>query len=97
MIIKSIKWISKSSEEAEVEISDGDFTCIAFSQPCDVIVGEHLTQPLHVFSVKNAMISDQPAVEIWSLSDTKLEREVVAKVIDITNQLVAVGDIHMAH
>ena len=95
MIIKSIKWISKSSEEAEVEISDGDFTCIAFSQPCDVIVGEHLTQPLHVFSVKNAMISDQPAVGIWNLSDTKLERKVVAKVIDITNQVLAVGDIHM--
>ena len=41
------------------------------------------------------MISDQPAVGIWNLSDIKLERKVVAKVIDITNQVVAVGDIHM--
>ena len=84
-----------SAEEAEVEISDGDFTCIAFSQPCNVIVGEHLTQPLHVFSVKNAVISDQSAVGIWNLSDTKLQRKVVAKIIDITNQVVVVGDIHM--
>jgi hypothetical protein len=95
MIIKSIKWISKSAEEAEVEISDGNFTCIAFSQPCNVIVGEHLIQPLHVFSVKNAMISDQSAVGIWNLSDTKLERKVISEVIDITNLVVAVGDIHM--
>lgn len=92
MIIKSIKWLSKSAEEAEVEISDGDFICIAFSQPCNVVVGEHLTQPLHIFSIKNAVISDQSAVGIWNLSDTKIERKVVAKVIDITNQVVAVGD-----
>ena len=95
MIIESIKWISSEAEEAEVEISDGQFKCVAFSQPCDAEVGQQITEPLHVFSIKNAMISDKSTLGIWSTSNGKLERKVVAKIVDITNQVIAVGDISM--
>lgn len=95
MIIESIKWISREAEEAEVEISDGHFTCIAFSQPCNAKAGEHVTEPLHVFSIKNAMISDKSTLGVWNISDIKLERKVIAKIVDITNQMIAVGDILM--
>lgn len=41
------------------------------------------------------MISDQTTVGIWNLSETTPEQKVVAKIIDINTQVVAVGDIHM--
>ncbi|WP_223512842.1 hypothetical protein [Pseudomonas sp. GL-B-19] len=95
MIIESIKWISSEAEEAEVEISDGHFKCVVFSQPCSAKVGQQLTEPLHVFSIKNAMISDKFLLGIWSTNNEKLERKVVAKIVDIKNQIIAVGDICM--
>lgn len=93
MIIKSIKWIT--NEEAEVHISDGRYTCTAFSWPCKVNSGDHLTDPLHVFSIRNAMLSDQATLGVWNISDTKLDQKVVAKIVNIVDQIVAIGDIHM--
>lgn len=93
MIVKSINWISRSAEDAEVEITDGEFTCFAFSQPCTVKVGDPVTDPLHVFSMKNAMISQDTTIGIWKISDTSLEHKVIAKIIDSTQQLISVGKI----
>lgn len=93
MMVKSINWISKSAEDAEVEITDGEFTCIAFSQPCSVETGDYVTAPLHIFSIKNPMISQDNTVGIWSINEKSLERKVVAKLVDHTQQLIAVGKI----
>ncbi|MET1069745.1 MAG: hypothetical protein ABWY28_17190 [Pseudomonas prosekii] len=95
MKIESISWISKEAEEAEVTISDGHFTCIAFCQPCNIKVGDKITEPLHAFSIKNAIISDKSTLGVWNVSETKLEKKVIAKILDITNQIVAVGDISL--
>ncbi|WP_139833052.1 MULTISPECIES: hypothetical protein [unclassified Pseudomonas] len=96
MIVKNIKWISESAEEAEVEISDGEFTCVAFSQPCDRTIGETIDEPLHVFSMRDAMICEnEPTVGIWNIENSGLSRRVVAKVTDTTQQLIAVGKINL--
>jgi hypothetical protein len=95
MKIESINWISKEAEEAEVTISDGHFTCIAFCQTCNIKVGDKITEPLHTFSIKNAMLSDKSTLGVWNVSETKLEKKVIAKILDITNQIVAVGDISL--
>lgn len=39
------------------------------------------------------MISDKSTLGIWNISETKLERKVIAKIVDISNQIFAVGDI----
>ena len=96
MIVKNIKWISKAAEEAEVEISDGEFTCIAFSQPCDANIGDTINKPLHVFSIKNAIVCEgDTALGIWSIEGTGLSRKVIAKVMDVSEQLIAVGRIDL--
>jgi hypothetical protein len=96
MIVKNINWISKAAEEAEVELSDGEFTCIAFSQPCNANIGDTINKPLHVFSIKNAMLCESDTtLGIWSNEGTGLSRKVIARVTDASEQLIAVGRINL--
>ena len=93
MQVKTIKWLSVQAAEAEVEITDGAFTCVAFSCPCEVDVNEKISEPLHVFDIRNAMLVDDAALGIWSLTDESLGRKVVAELIDVPRQLLKVGGI----
>jgi hypothetical protein len=96
MLIKDISWISRDSAEAEVEISDGNFTCVAFSQPCSANIGETINDPLHVFSLKEAMICESESpVGIWNTEKPGLSRKVIARVINASEHLVAVGGIKL--
>jgi hypothetical protein len=93
MQVKNIKWLSVPAAEAEVEITDGTFTCIAFSCPCEVQVDDQLFEPLHVFDIRNAMLVDQVAPGIWNLTENGLGRKVIAELSDVSDQLLKVGGI----
>lgn len=93
MHVKNIMWLSVPAAEAEVEIIDGDFTCVAFSCPCEVEVNEKISEPLHVFDIRNAIVVDDAAPGIWSLADESLGRKVIAELIDVHKQLLKVGGI----
>lgn len=96
VIVKNIKWISKASEEAEVEISDGEFTCVAFSHPCSLNIGDEVSEPLHIFSMKNAMrCKDLSKVGIWNIQEQGLSRKIIGKVSNASEQIVTVGEIAM--
>lgn len=96
MIVKNIKWISRTSEEAEVEITDGEFTCIAFSHPCSANIGDEVNGPLHIFSLKSAMRCEGFAeLGIWNIQKQGLSRKVIARVLDASKQVVTVGKITM--
>jgi hypothetical protein len=93
MQIKNVKWLSIPAAEAEVEITDGEFTCVAFSCPCEVDVNDKLYEPLHVFNIRNAMLVDNAAPGIWNLTDNGLGRKVIGELTDISKQLLKVGGI----
>lgn len=93
MLVKNISWLSQVAKEAEVTITDGNFVCEVFSQPCNVNIGDELTKPLHVFDIKNMMLSRQLEIGIWKSSEKGLGRRVVAQLVDLSNQLLAVGGI----
>lgn len=95
MLVKSIKWISKGADEAEVEITDGCFVCLAFSQPCTVNIGDEIAEPLHVFDIRDAMFSNQTELGIWKTTENGLGYRVIAKVVDISAQLLSVGGIQL--
>ncbi len=96
MIVKYIKWISRISEEAEVEISDGEFACIVFSHPCSAKIGDEINAPLHIFSMKNAMKCKELAeLGIWNTQEQGLSRKVIARVLDTSEQVVTVGKMTM--
>jgi hypothetical protein len=93
MQVKNIKWLSIPAAEAEVEISDNEFTCVAFSCPCGVKVNQQLTEPLHVFDIRKAAQVDEGEPGIWRLNDTRFGQRVVAELIDPTTHLFRVGRI----
>lgn len=93
MHVNNIKWLSVPAAEAEVEITDGAFTCIAFSCPCVVTVDDKLSEPLHVFDIRNAVLSDNVAPGIWNLTDDGLGRKVIAEITNVSKQLLKVGGI----
>ncbi|MGG6463277.1 hypothetical protein [Solilutibacter silvestris] len=95
MRISNIHWLSQVAFEAEVEVTDGEFFCVAFSQPCSVGVGDELTELLHVFGIKEVMLSEQSQVGISSVTVDGLGRKVVARVDDKSRQILAVGAIAM--
>jgi hypothetical protein len=93
MQVRNIKWLSVAAAEAEVEITDGTFTCIAFSCPCEVRVNDNFSEPLHVFDIQNAMLVDNVAPGIWNLTHDSLGRKVIAELTDVSKQLLKVGGI----
>jgi hypothetical protein len=93
MQVRNIKWLSVPAAEAEVEITDGIFTCIAFSCPCEVAVNDKISEPLHVFDVQKAMLVKNTEPGIWQLNNNGLERKVIAELIDVSKKLLMVGNI----
>ena len=93
MQVKNIKWLSVPAAEAEVEITDGIFTCIAFSCPCEVAVNDRLSEPLHVFDIQKAMLVENAEPGIWNITENGLERKIIAKVADVSKQILEVGSI----
>lgn len=95
MKVSKISWLSKSAEEAEVEIVAGQFSCTVFSHPCNVSVGEKIVEPLHIFSAKNIMLSDHAVPEITKISESSLSQRIVAQLIDGPSKMLAVGEIKL--
>ena len=93
LIVEKITWLSVAAAEAEVEISDGTFACVAFSCPCDVRERQILTQPLHAFGSRNVGRTGSTPQGIWNVTEKGLGRRVVGKLVELEAQLVAVGGI----
>ena len=55
MFIKSIEWIDKESQEAEVLVSDSSFSVTCFSHPFNKRLGERLVDPIHCLDVENVV------------------------------------------
>lgn len=93
MKVKNIRWTSIAAQEAEVEITDGEHTCTVFSQPCEVTIGENLSDPLHIFDIKNVRINEELPLGIASDLNYTLKRKIVGEVIDTENQVISVGQL----
>jgi hypothetical protein len=83
MKVQRIDWISHEAKEADVEVSDGIITCQTFCQPCNYIVGDLISEPLHPFSVSDARLSLEPEQGIWPIEgdSSGLKRRFVAIVV----------------
>ncbi|AVR97438.1 hypothetical protein [Pseudoduganella armeniaca] len=93
MFVKNITWLSVEAAEAEVQVTDGVYECVAFSWPCAVAVGDDITEPLHVFDMRNAKLVQNVQTGIWALDQNSLARRVVAELVDLDRQIVGVGGI----
>jgi hypothetical protein len=96
MRIEDIVWLSKEADEAEVLVTDGQYSCKAYSQPCNVKVGDYLGERLHLFGVRDARLSEISEPGIHRLASNGLAQRLVAKVSDVKLGYLTVGKIHFA-
>lgn len=59
MFIKSVNWIDKDAQEAEVIVSDGEIDILCFSQPFKKYIGDSLLDPIYCFDTTDIMITDE--------------------------------------
>ena len=93
MYIKILKWLSVSSQEAELTVTDDNYSCLAFSQPCNYKQGDILHEPLHGFIVENLMLSNKQEFRIDNIKN--FQHKIIARIINFDEDLVEVGDIHI--
>ena len=96
MKIEDIRWLSKEADEAEVLVSDGSYRCEAYSQPCTVKVGDSLDDRLHLFGIRNAVLTETSELGIHKLDSAGLAQRVVARASDAQQGYLTVGDIQFA-
>jgi hypothetical protein len=95
MIIKDIHWISKEAKEAELLVTDGQYVCFVFSQPCNFNRGDQLEDALRAFITEDLMLSYEDKVDIFRISDKSLSHRCIAEVVDEENSLVKIGEIYL--
>ncbi len=84
--------ISESALEAEVLITDGLNELICFSQPCNLIANQRITEHVYCFNNKNVIRADNEDCHIEKQKEA-LAYNMIAKLIDKKNNLVKVGEI----
>jgi hypothetical protein len=92
MVVKKIVWLSEIALGAMVTISDGSFECEAFGQPCNVIEGQVIIDPLLTEVSANIwVVYDEP---LCLIKETRyFFHEVVAELVDKSKHLVRIGQI----
>lgn len=90
--VSKVTMISKISLEAEVLITDGFNELVCFSQPCNLIVNQSLTEPVYCFGNKNIVRAVSEECHIDKLKES-LAYNLVGKLIDKKNNLVKIGEI----
>ena len=66
--IKEIRWIDKQIEEAEVTVSDGVYSIVCFSCPCEYKIGQTLNGNINVLDINNIRLSKNSEYEVIETS-----------------------------
>ncbi|WP_038181721.1 hypothetical protein [Vibrio rhizosphaerae] len=91
MKIEKINWISEIAQEAEVFLTDGEYKCMAFCQPCNYDVGMSISTALHSFMTKNIMLSYSENCLLKQIDSERFPHKCTAIVKNVSSSLVSVG------
>ena len=69
MYIKSIHWLDKICQEAEVEVSDSEYDITCFSQPCKYLEKQNINEPLECINVKNIMLASEDIFKVKKIDN----------------------------
>lgn len=89
--ISNIHWLSESAKEAEVTITDNEFTIKAFCHPCDYNIEQQLEEALHGFMTEDFRKSNDNRYEVLSLEG--FQYFIRGVVLEQMENLIKVGDI----
>ncbi len=94
MIIEEIRWMDRSIREAVVLVSDGRYSVVCFSHPCNYSVGEHVSDPLYCMSVQDVELAGQDVYEATH-DAWEFPHRVCGKLCDSTQGIVCVGELRL--
>ena len=95
MYVKTINWIDKNFQEAEVIVSDGCTDLLCFSCPFNKTVNEELKEPIRCFNVNNVFLAQQLAVHVCK-NTSFFGYSICGKLVDRKNKIVILGDIELS-
>ncbi|MGL5515139.1 MAG: hypothetical protein ACRDBM_18160 [Sporomusa sp.] len=90
--ISNLSWISQDAMEAEITITDGVYELVCFSQPCNFIKGQQISEPIHCMNNTNVVRSKNKEYYIGKLKGV-FDYNITAKLIDENCGLVKIGKI----
>lgn len=92
MIVEEIKWMDHSIHEAIVLVSDGRYSVVCFSHPCNYSVGERVKDFLYCLDAQDVVLADQ---EIYMVShDTwKFPHKICGRLCDSSCGIICVGEL----
>jgi hypothetical protein len=93
MRVENVSWLSKQGDAALVMVSDGQYLVEAYSQPCSVKAGDLLTDRLHLFGVRSAVLTERGTLGIHSIDSDGLAQCVIAKVENAPKGYLTMGGI----
>jgi len=92
MFIKSVEWIDKDSQEAEIIVSDGEFDILCFSHPFTKNINDKLSEPIFCFDATDIMITDES--QLLANRDGNSYRYFVrGKLFDKSKKIVKLGEL----
>jgi hypothetical protein len=91
VIIEKIEWLSKEAREAEVIITHGTYSCLAFSCPCKYEIGENIYQPLHGIFCENIYRALENKMLIQKVGNGYFRHIGVGEIISHVRKLIRIG------
>ncbi len=88
--IKEIEYLSNDAKEALVTITDGNYKCVAFCQPCNKTIADLVKQPLLAFETKGIEKIASSSLNFNRINST-LKYEICGQVMDFEKGIVSVG------
>lgn len=94
MFLKSINWIDKDAQEAEIIVSDGKVDILCFSHPFKKNLGDNLTEPIYCLDANGIVVSEK-SEPVATRVGSSYSYSVCAKLIDIPGKQVLLGGINL--
>lgn len=94
MIIKEIKWMDRSIREAIVLVSDGRYSLVCFSHPCNYSIGEQVKDLLYCLDAQDVVLANQ---DIYMVSHDAWEfsHKICGRLCDSSRGIVCVGELQL--
>lgn len=94
VIVEEMKWMDRSIREAIVLVSDGRYSVVCFSHPCNYSVGEQVEDLLCCLNAQDVELADQDRY-LASHDDWEFPHRICGRLSDSSRGIVCVGELQL--
>lgn len=93
VVVEKIEFLSENDKEALVSITDGNYSCLTFCQPCNYSLGDFITVPIHSFDTLDIILETTSCEFYLKRKNSNFGYEAVAKVFNVEDRILKIGSI----